>query len=496
MDTERTKKNFDQEKPALSSGFILQRALFRLTDRLYRAKSLREAYEVALDGITELLKSERASVLQFDVVGVMRFVAWRGLSESYRQAVDGHSPWKSGEIDPPAIFVSDIDETEESNELKSTIRREGIRALAFVPLMRNRSVAGKFMVYYADRHDFTEEEREIALLIARQVSFWIERETADLAAGRHRALIQSSRDAIIAKDLNGIIQTWNRGAELLFGYAAEEAIGRSITVLVPPDRTGEEISILARVRAGGQVDPYETVRRRKDGSLVPVSVTVSPITGSNGEILGASNITRNITNLVREREQRELLLREMNHRVKNLFAVATGIVNMSARTANSPEGLAATITERLTALGRAHSLTQIDPQSQHSVSIGIEELCRVILAPYDEAGTSRISFSGNNCKIEGNLITPLALLFHEFATNAAKHGSLSRSEGRVEIRCITYATRIELIWTEAGSNFVRPGSAGFGTRLVDATVAQLGGRIEHHWRNNGLQIKLELPSRI
>jgi two-component sensor histidine kinase len=264
-------------------------------------------------------------------------------------------------------------------------------------------------------------------------------------------------------------------------------------MLVPENRIGEEASILDRIRAGRQVEPYETVRRRKDGSLVPVSVSVSPIIGSNGEILGASNITRSIEELVREREQRELLLREMNHRVKNLFAVTTGIVNMSARAAGSPVELAAKVTERLTALGRAHSLTQIDAQSPHSISIPIRELCRIILQPYDEEGASRISFSGDNCEIESKLITPLALLFHEFATNAAKHGSLSKSDGRVEIKCTAHQAGIDVLWTEKGSISARPGSTGFGTRLVNATVAQLGGRIEHHWRESGLEIKFELP---
>jgi PAS domain S-box-containing protein len=480
-----------------ASGFKLQRALFRLTDRLYRASSLAEAYDTALDSIMELLGCERASILQFDANGVMRFVAWRGLSKDYRRAVGGHSPWQPGDLDPAPIFIADIDDAPETEALKAVVRQEGIRALAFVPLMRKRMTVGKFMVYHGDRHAFSEEERDTALLIARQISFCIERQTADFAASRLKALIQSSSDAIIAKDLNGIIQSWNRGAELLFGYPPEEAIGQSVTMLIPPDRLDEEAVILGRIRKGEQMEHYETVRRRKDGSLVPVSLTVSPILDSNGRVLGASKIARNITELHREREKQELLLREMNHRVKNLFAVASSIINLNAGAATSSEAraLAASIADRLGALGRAHALT-LDSQAHQSEGIAFSELCRAIVTPYDGEGPQRIGFAGEDFKITGKSITPMALLLHEFATNAAKYGSLSSSRGRIEVNCAVHDTSVEISWREIdGPGIAQPAATGFGSRLVQATVAQLDGRLEYRWAANGLEIRLELPRR-
>jgi PAS domain S-box-containing protein len=479
------------------SGVMLQRALFRLTDRLYRASSLAEAYDAALDSITELLGCERASILQFDASGVMRFVAWRRLSKRYRRALDGHSPWQPGDLDPAPIFITDIDEAPESEALKAVVRHEGIRALAFVPLMRQRMTVGKFMVCHGERHAFSDEERDTALLIARQISFCIERQTADFSASRLKALIQSSSDAIIAKDLNGVIQSWNRGAELLFGYPPEEAIGQPVTMLIPPDRLEEEAVILGRIRKGEQMEHYETVRRRKDGTLVPVSLTVSPIIDSNGRILGASKIARNITELHREREKQELLLREMNHRVKNLFAVASSIINLNAGAATSPEAraLAASIADRLGALGRAHSLT-LDSQAHQSEGIAFSELCRAIVTPYDGEGPQRIAFAGEDFKITGKSITPMALLLHEFATNAAKYGSLSSSRGRIEVSCAAKDTSIDIGWREVGGpEIAAPAATGFGSRLVQATVAQLGGRIEYRWDASGLEIRLALPQR-
>ena len=118
---------------------------------------------------------------------------------------------------------------------------------------------------------------------------------AEQASRRLAAIVETSDDAIISKDLNGIIRSWNRAAEELFGYTAEEAVGKSITLLIPPDRLDEEPGILGRIRRGERIDHYETVRQRKDGSLLDISLTVSPIRDAKGNIVGASKIAREIT---------------------------------------------------------------------------------------------------------------------------------------------------------------------------------------------------------
>ena len=110
-----------------------------------------------------------------------------------------------------------------------------------------------------------------------------------------RSIIGNSDDAIITKNLDGIISSWNKSAERAFGYAAEEVIGKSITILIPPNRPDEELAILSRIRSGEHMDHYETVRRRKDGSLIDISLTVAPIKNAQGKIIGASEIARDIT---------------------------------------------------------------------------------------------------------------------------------------------------------------------------------------------------------
>lgn len=139
------------------------------------------------------------------------------------------------------------------------------------------------------------------LAIARDVS---ERHEGDLTNRRLSAIIEYSDDAIISKDLNGTIMTWNKGAEHIFGYSAEEAIGRPVTMLIPEDRPNEEPEILNRIRQGERIDHYETIRRRKDGSLLNISLTVSPIKDAEGHVVGASKIARDIT--ARKRAEQEL----------------------------------------------------------------------------------------------------------------------------------------------------------------------------------------------
>jgi PAS domain S-box-containing protein len=130
------------------------------------------------------------------------------------------------------------------------------------------------------------------------------------------AVVDSSDDAILSKDLNGVIATFNRGAERLFGYKAEEVVGRPITILIPPDRQHEEPDILARIRRGERVEHYETVRRRKDGTLVDISLTVSPVRDDQGKIIGASKIARDIT----ERKLSEATLRDSERQLQELIA--------------------------------------------------------------------------------------------------------------------------------------------------------------------------------
>lgn len=319
---------------------------------------------------------------------------------------------------------------------------------------------------------------------------------------RHRAIaaiVEFSEDAILTKDLGSIITSWNQGAELLFGYSAEEVIGKPVTILIPEDRHDEEPAILARIRRGERVDHYETVRQRKDGSLIDISLTISPVRNPDGVIVGASKIARDITERRRLEERQDLLLREMDHRVKNLFALSIGVVALSARTAKTPEELSQAAQARLAALAKAHALTlrEVSGSSLRTVqSTTLHALIKTILSPYKgqtDDDSARVAINGPDFPMADGSVTSFALLLHEFATNAAKYGALSTSGGHIDIACSEDDEQFILTWTERGGPPIedKPDSEGFGSLLARGTVrGQLGGEISREWKPEGLTIRL------
>jgi PAS domain S-box-containing protein len=319
----------------------------------------------------------------------------------------------------------------------------------------------------------------------------------NLAAQHYRAIIESSEDAILSKDLKGVILSWNASAQRLFGFTAEEAVGKPITIIIPVDRLAEEPLILEKIHRGERIEHFETVRQRKDGSFVDISLSISPIRDSRGKIVGASKIARDITELKKARDQQRLLLREMSHRVRNLFALSASIVGLSARSAKSPRELADSTRARLSALARAHALT-------FSVGFGdaphqpttLQSLIRTIVAPFDEPEHPRIAISGIDSGVSGPAVTSLALLLHEFATNAAKYGALSVETGSIKVVFEEEGDSIIVHWSEHGGPPVTApiGGLGFGDVLSRIAVSdQLGGEIIRDWRPGGLSIRLSVP---
>ena len=157
-------------------------------------------------------------------------------------------------------------------------------------------------------------------VLARQAADLIERSRLETALRESEerfrwlaSVVESSDDAIISKDLDGIITSWNKGAERLFGHAAEEAVGKPITILIPPDRRSEECMILKRISRGERIEHFETVRERKDGSSIVVSLTVSPVKNVEGRIVGASKIARDITERNHAEAREKVLMAELTH---------------------------------------------------------------------------------------------------------------------------------------------------------------------------------------
>jgi PAS domain S-box-containing protein len=314
------------------------------------------------------------------------------------------------------------------------------------------------------------------------------------AASWLAAIVESSDDAIVSKTLDGIITSWNPAAERLFGYTAEEVIGRPIWILAPPDRENEMPANLERVRRGERVERYDTVRRRKDGSLLDISLTVSPIRDEAGRIVGASKIARDITARKQAEERQRLLTAELSHRVKNMFAVVQVLAERSAAKATSAAECIETFRGRLQALNAAHHALI----AEHWNWASLTSLVRTTLEPYLGEG-DRIRVDVQDLRLNPEFALTLALGLNELATNAAKYGALANPSGRVTLTARVESgesgDELRLVWQEDGGPAVEaPAVAGFGTTMLSQAIEyQHEGKVELDWRTEGLVCRLILP---
>lgn len=320
------------------------------------------------------------------------------------------------------------------------------------------------------------------------------RKRAEELAERLAAIVESSDDAVISKTLNGIVMTWNSGAERLFGYRADEIVGKSIMTLVPADRHDEELDILDRLSKAEHIQHYETIRQRKDASQVWVSLTLSPLSNPRGQVVGASTIARDMTERRRADEHRKTLMGELNHRVKNTMAVIQSIASQTLGHASTLEEARDTFRARLINFAQAHDV--LTRESWQSANLA--DIITDTLKPH--AGREdRFRIAGPQIRLAPKAALAVAMAVHELGTNAAKYGALSRESGHVAI-----AWRIEgqhasreviLDWRESGGPPVaEPKRRGFGSRLIErALAAELGGKVSVDYESSGVVCTIIAP---
>jgi two-component sensor histidine kinase len=203
-----------------------------------------------------------------------------------------------------------------------------------------------------------------------------------------------------------------------------------------------------------------------------------------------------VTGRKQAEEGSELLAGEMSHRVKNLLSIATGLTELTGRSASSVAQMTGALTERLTALGRAHDVVRPLPGEQGKAAL-LGDLLSVLLAPYDEtaAFSGRIRVSVPRMGIGEQTASTLAMVVHELATNSVKYGALSCPEGLLNISSQADGDRIDLIWAEDGGPLIvgRPDLTGFGSRLVARSVSyQLGGELTYDWQESGVVVTISM----
>lgn len=473
-----------------------QAALHHLTDRLYRAQSLDDMTAASLDAIHEALGCDRSSILLFDVSGVMRFVAWRGLSESYRNAVDGHSPWTADAKDPRPIFVEDIDCADEAEALKTIVKQEGIGSLAFIPLVVGDRLTGKFMTYYRTPHAFHPHEAELLLTIARQLGFGLGRLQAEEARRQSEQALRAERELLQTMfDRIPVMLTMyepdtkvlrlNPAFESTVGWSTGEAQGVSLMERCYPDPNYRaEVGTFMESCRDGWMDIRMRTKEGRD-----IDTSWANIRLSGGTQIG---IGLDITQRKKSERLQQLLLSELNHRVKNTLATVQAIANQTVRRAISPHEFASSFSGRLQALARTHSLlTETTWQGADLLALVRDQL--LLGSGEDE----RISCCGPTVRLPPQTALHLALVLHELGTNARKYGALSTSPGRLSVDWQLRGNedqQLLLRWREHnGPPVEEPNTRGFGATLIEQSLQGSGGGANIIYGSGGLTCEITLP---
>ena len=246
--------------------------------------------------------------------------------------------------------------------------------------------------------------------------------------------------------------------------------------------------------------PYQIEYRLRhhDGSYRWVLGRALPIRDAGGRITRWFGTCTDIHAQKLALEQRELISQELSHRIKNIFAVISGLIQFAVRTHPGFAPVATDLRQRITALGRAHDFVRPhSPNSRpHAAQDSLHGLLDQLFAPYQAADHARISVTGDDLVVDDRAATPLALLFHELATNATKYGALSTAQGRIALNIDAGADDVAMSWHEAGGPPLTGESdhVGFGTQLIElSAVRQLGGTIERDWRESGLVVTIRSP---
>lgn len=309
------------------------------------------------------------------------------------------------------------------------------------------------------------------------------------------AIVATSSDAIMSFDLEGNILTWNYGATELYGYAADEIVGRSMEVLYPvdwPTRIGQyRDQILA-----GELKTFEVVRRHKDGKLRDVAVSASPVRDQHGEVICISNIHRDITEQKAGEEQRRFISRELSHRAKNQLAVVRSIANQTAKNAASLNEFQEKFEDRIFSMAKSIDLLV----SRNWSVVSLEKLCRSQIELFSDASPDKVVISGPDIVLAPAAVEAIGMALHELGTNAVKYGALSRAAGQIsvtwELSPETGNDSLRISWRETGLEFDEaPSRKGFGhIVLTQLAKRSLGSDASLGFSHHGLHWEISVPS--
>jgi len=505
----------ESDQPAIAEGQDVEREdeslrLQEISTLLIQEGDLEALHKRVLDAAINLMSADMGCMQRFHPEqDELRLLAWKGF-HPYSAAFWERVHLESASACGAALSIGHrimVPDVEASDFMAGTIdlhayRQSGIRAVQSTPLVsRSGRLLGIISTHWRKPHRPTERAFRLLDVLARQAADLIERTQVEAALRESEqrfrwfaSIVESSEDAIVSKDIAGIVTTWNSGAERLFGYTSDEMVGKPVTFLIPADRHVEERAILERIRRGERIENYETVRRRKDGSLVDVSLTISPVRNAEGNIVGASKIARDITRRKRAERREKMLMADLDHRVRNSLARVAMLAASSRRDSSSVDEFAKSLDGRIHSMAAALAL--LSERGEHGVGLGA--LVHNQLAPH--AAEANITIRGTELMLTPVAIQAMGMVLHELVTNAAKYGALSAPTGQVSVSWERRqnggaVAHLILLWRESGgpriAHEVKP---GYGTRLIRELVPyELGGTVDLVFAPEGVSCRIEFP---
>ena len=315
---------------------------------------------------------------------------------------------------------------------------------------------------------------------------------AEIAASAQRLqfMLDSVPDIAWSATAGGRFDYFNARFSKVTGASPPTSIEDWRRVFHPDDY---EASLTKFTEALKRCEPFEDEWRMRvaDGSYRWVLSRAVPSSTDPATARWFGTLT-DIDDAHRLSEDREVLAGELAHRIKNIFSVVTGLINLHARSDPGVQGFAQLLTDNLRALARAQEFAlRMDGEAEERLL----DLLGVLMAPYGVVGAGAVAITGEDVEVGARAATPLALVFHELATNSAKYGALSAAEGRLAIHVWVEADKVNIAWHESGGpDTAAPRQEGFGSRLVDMSVRhQLGGQIDQQWHVRGLEVLITLP---
>jgi len=305
---------------------------------------------------------------------------------------------------------------------------------------------------------------------------------------RYRAIVDTAVDAIVVIDETGHVEAFNPAAERLFGYQAQEIIGRNVRILMPEPYHAEHDGYLSRYRQTGERRIIGIGREvsglRRDGSTFPLELSIAEWREGGQRFF--TGVMRDITERRRAEELQRLLVNELNHRVKNTLATVQSVAGQTLRNATDLLGARDSLTTRLLALARAHDL--LTRESWDGAEL--RDVVASLIASHGDA--ERFAVQGPAFRLAPKAALSLSMALHELMTNAAKYGALSNDAGRVALTWASKKTaeteRLDLRWEEFdGPSVTTPSRQGFGSRLITGGLArELGGDVRLEYPSTGV----------